>query len=741
MKAGDSLPTVYGSAILCNHREVDDTYVLDLPFGRLYANRETIRRDAAAAATCESTTTTNATTNIGSISSSSSKSSMKLNEAYEALEKMRLLNLEVTCQERGIPFICLEATSSSSCCTTCLLLSTPRSTCKQGTNQSQQPPPQQQPLSSSFLQRSVRFPRFSAIPGADHEKTAGFSGLVKKIQNLDKNRSRNNNINKGAPCLLCGSPVCSTHASKTFKQQGNIDVCLSCEGMFGMDFILDCLTSNNMVERRQKVDRLLDSYDRTLLLLQYSCQFIDDIGTCLEQDTARHNTYVGVGGSSAGMVSGVLGMAAAATILTPAGPPLLLASLLFGGGATAVQTGAEIKNRYFSEPQKLADRIIALHAMLQAILRMVGMLRDALLGDDFCRSRIMCLQENDDTENNATNFAEFINKTYENNKTGILASATVGSLGMAGLEIGGQLSSAASATAEVGTTWAGLGSNLLRTARLARFAGGALSAATLVCEARCMTRTIAEIRAGNPCEKAQQLRRIKQQVLNDNEQHDNDDDAYDYSYFPSSSCLDSECKRYLQALNQRERFLTQEEAVRLLLETAVTSVAEELQDEEEGQFILTCSPNPDDVRVESVMEAGTFKQRERMDMSASLLERIERFKERQNGTRQATASSTSLSSTSKYITLSSSSATSSSSVSAVSSKSPSPPLRSGESHDNDNTSSNASSLKSASLLQRIEMFKLRQQAVVRGEKEYDDYDLSDSSLPRSDCNTVPLNIL
>jgi hypothetical protein len=66
-----------------------------------------------------------------------------------------------------------------------------------------------------------------------------------------------------------------------------------------------------------------------------------------------------LGSSSAGLISGVLGIAAAVTIITPAGPPLLIVSLLFGGSATAVSTGTEARN-YYSEPNKLAGRIQAL---------------------------------------------------------------------------------------------------------------------------------------------------------------------------------------------------------------------------------------------------------------------------------------------------------------------------------------------------------------------------------------------
>jgi hypothetical protein len=57
-----------------------------------------------------------------------------------------------------------------------------------------------------------------------------------------------------------------------------------------------------------------------------------------------------------------------------------LASLLFGGSATAVTTRSEAMN-YYSEPNQIASRIQALYGMVSAILRVTGKLRDAMLRD------------------------------------------------------------------------------------------------------------------------------------------------------------------------------------------------------------------------------------------------------------------------------------------------------------------------------------------------------------------------
>ena len=69
------------------------------------------------------------------------------------------------------------------------------------------------------------------------------------------------------------------------------------------------------------------------------------------------------------MVSGGLGVAAAATIFTPVGPPLLLASILFGGGAAAVDAASEAVN-YRCEPNKMADKILTLHSIINNISRL-----------------------------------------------------------------------------------------------------------------------------------------------------------------------------------------------------------------------------------------------------------------------------------------------------------------------------------------------------------------------------------
>ena len=517
MKKGDTIFTPFGEGKVVLYRETDGVHVVQLSFATLYANAASIQPQEPPS-------------NQGS-------QVMELNVAYEALEAMRKLNLEVECQQRGIPCV-------QQYCTTCLLTSkSPKK-------------------------------RFSCIQKlVDHHVTS-------KICNTTTTTTT---------CWSCGSPVCSTHSSSQFRKE-HIVVCTSCEKLFTLDFVVECMTASDDV-RRRGMYHMVDIYDRILLLLTYSSQFMKEVAASLQESTVVQNK-VGIGSSSAGIVSGVLGVAAAATILTPAGPPLLIASLFFGGSATAVQTGTEVRN-YYSEANRLADRVLTLHGMLQNILKVTSTLRDALLRDHL-RTDGVEMKRHDSLE-----------PVYEKHKGSLLAGLTVGRCGAASIEI-----SALATAAEVGAVTgrsarfiSRSGTNIMRTARFARFAGGALSAATLLFETKCMSDTIQNIRAGNPCEKAKLLQTIEAELPD----------------LPSTSSLERELQNYLQGLAQRERRMTEEECVRLILD------ASQLQDyDEDGSIVFVEKQDSSDTSstVQSEQDDPSIS----FSNTESLLERIERFK-------------------------------------------------------------------------------------------------------------------
>lgn len=426
------------------------------------------------------------------ITNHSQNKSMALNDAYESLESMRSHNLEVACKERNIFYTNDDLESS---CRDCLLAQGPS-----------RGPPKNHPL-----------------------------GFV--CQFVDDRKRQNR---KGKQCLACGSRACAKHLSKALRKQ-SVDICSDCERIFSVDFIIDCMSASTYEARKACISRMIELYDRVSILLSYSAQFIDDISIELQKSKVTSNK-VNIGSSSVGVVSGCLGVAAAANILTPAGPPLLLASLLFGSGATAVQTGTDIHN-YYSEPNQVATRILALHSMALAILNVASTLRDALTRD-FIR--------NDMYTEAALKLAvkEPSKEPLMNHSSSALVSVTAGKAATTGVEFGVFMSTADWALRDA-RSFAWTGTNVLKTARLARVAGGALSAAMVVLEARSLNTTLREVLNGSPCEKANALLEV----------------AKSLETMPSTSDLDRECTNYLETMKFRERRITEDEAVQLLLDT------------------------------------------------------------------------------------------------------------------------------------------------------------------------------
>lgn len=253
-----------------------------------------------------------------------------------------------------------------------------------------------------------------------------------------------------SPCLTCGTPVCSSHRSSDFSKQ-NIIICLDCAHLFSTEYIIEQIMNNHDEAIRKKlINGMLEVYDRAMLIFKFSIQFIDEVAMALEENTSRHNK-VGLGSSATGVMAGGLGVAAAVTILTPVGPPLLLASILFGGSATAVNASSEAVN-YRCEPNKMADRILTLHSVLVCISRLPAKM-------DMQEEHTDAMPES------------------ENNQSSLHWTRTV--------------------------------MNGCKPLTL-----GALSAVSIVTEAREMKSTVDKIRAGNPCDKAKRLREIKEEAGN-----------------------------------------------------------------------------------------------------------------------------------------------------------------------------------------------------------------------------------
>lgn len=539
MKSGDKVKTSNGEGLVILSRDDDQICAVKLPFGLLYCR-----------------------TTLPAINHDSTKQKiMELNVAYEALENMRKLNLEVSFKEKGIPL-----KTCSERCSACLFMDHEKNKCN------------------------------SPSSGLDwHCRLVGGTAAALTL--------KTSTIKKSPPCLLCGTPVCRKHSSAQFRRE-NIVLCrASCEALFGTDYVVNILTCKDVNQRRQSVDRLIELYDRAVLLLKSSALQLEGICESLQTAAVTQNR-VGLGSSGAGIVSGVLGIASAATILTPVGPPLLVASLLFGGSATAATAGSAVVNS-LSEGNRMADRIIALHGICWNILFVTGTLRNALMLDHLRAAADLYKNSSSDNKIMPTGCCSPIADYWNNHQSDILArAATVGSLGTVGVVTMGtfEVVTAMEGSAVMATRGArffGRSSTAaLSTLRFARIAGGALAAATLVLEAHSMKNTLQAIKAGNPCEKVDTLRNIHRQMQN----------------LPATKEVGFECERCLETLILRQRIMTQNEVTKLLLENA-----EILQQAQE--LASRTSTDDDDTSMDS---SGRSQQ-----SASSMLERIERHKRKE----------------------------------------------------------------------------------------------------------------
>jgi hypothetical protein len=552
--------TKYGKGYILHHRLEDEIMEIQLQHGaRLYAPSHSINT-AATNATTIHTSCDALDVSLQSCTNDdlhNDQSVMELNVAYESLETMRKLNLEMTCQENHIPYTPQDLQTT---CAVCLLSREPY--------RMSPPPTATDTVATATPQKRSFFTKNTSSTNSNDVSTAYNKMLVKKYSKAKVS----------LPCLICGTPTCPKHGSASFRKE-NIIMCLNCEELFGLSYVVQILTCPEPKLRRQYIDKMIELYDRTILLLRFitTVQF-DHICTVLQQSTIRKNK-VGIGSSSAGIVSGVLGIVSAATIFTPIGPPLLIASLVFGGSATAAQTGSHLRNSSVcSEQHRIADRVIALHGICWNILRVTGTLRDALLLDHL-RTDLYTVDDNGHGVQHImlTGTSQIstspISDYYREHQNEVLAKASnlgsIGTMGMVGftaasMEIGGAVTAVESgAVAARGATFfsrGGTAAAALNALQFARFAGGTLAAATLVFEAHNLKNTIRAIQSGNPCEKVETIKRIRDQIRD----------------IPSTQAVDAECERYLQALTRRQRVLTEQEVTNLLMET--NEIIQEVQE-------------------------------------------------------------------------------------------------------------------------------------------------------------------
>ena len=280
-----------------------------------------------------------------------------------------------------------------------------------------------------------------------------------------------------------------------------------------------------------------------------------------------------------------------------------------GGSATAVQAGGEAY-KYYSEPNQLANRILTLQGIIDVILETCQLMRERTLVPYL--DQAVAELENDPSCGATTMTSTSTRKTA----TVVVAAACIGS--------SAATSAAASLVVQEGAMAGRFVSRATtaaaRTARIARFAGGALSAATLVLEARELRRTLDQMEQGNPCTKAVEVRKVLARL----------------DHLPLTSTVQRTCETYVKVRSREivQRVLTeriivlprpQEESDSLLLAEQVMASLEDDCNDETGSLALSSSESvattiSDDLRQHSSKQLSN---------KAALLLRVQRYKERE----------------------------------------------------------------------------------------------------------------
>ena len=114
---------------------------------------------------------------------------------------------------------------------------------------------------------------------------------------------------KQSPCLLCATMCCSQHSSPAFAKE-SVTLCLECVQTVERNTYASATLPADL---QAQVSRLVDLYQRALGLLQFCAPYMLSTAQELQAQTKQHNEIAGVGGSSVGLASGLLGVAAACT--------------------------------------------------------------------------------------------------------------------------------------------------------------------------------------------------------------------------------------------------------------------------------------------------------------------------------------------------------------------------------------------------------------------------------------------
>lgn len=367
----------------------------------------------------------------------------------------------------------------------------------------------------------------------------GGGGVTKSTMGSSSTASTSMLKNVYPPCLTCGHPTCTTHSSSAMSKR-SVTICQSCAYLYELGYLVQNIasaaaSSNPLAECQQKVNDMIDCYDRAKLLLEYASEYAEEIAAALESNTARSNK-IGVGSSASGIVSGITGVIGCGALFFPpvavAGFPLLIASLVFGTGATTVSMGDASVRQFFSEPVRLADKMFALHGMVLSLLRITDVLRNGLSSSsDGPLLTVSCSRDDMNEFNDEKKEERKSPQSASVGKDAVDTNGVTSSVASTEFSVAGSTKSSSSSVVGRSTRYLGrVCTTASSSISFIPIVGGVLSGASIYFEGKELKRTLAKISEGNPCAKAERIRSIKDQL----------------GMLPDSKTIAAECRSLLE---------------------------------------------------------------------------------------------------------------------------------------------------------------------------------------------------
>jgi hypothetical protein len=196
-------------------------------------------------------------------------------------------------------------------------------------------------------------------------------------------------------CDVCGNPVCAQHKISPPGTSISFSMCVDCShDLTSADQQLNAHHPQLLLN----LDRLAHFFTRMSLQLCFCVPNLDQLSYRLTHNQRRHS-QISLGNSALGFVGAALGVAGAVSMLTPAGPILLLAAVATSATSGTFQATHAGYNKFLSNQQanQLADRVVGWNGLCLGILNALEQLRQ-----DLIREIELSLKRNDNDDEDSS---------------------------------------------------------------------------------------------------------------------------------------------------------------------------------------------------------------------------------------------------------------------------------------------------------------------------------------------------